>query len=283
MGTSGWKYRSWRGVFYPENLPHSQELEFISSIFPSLEINGTFYSLKRPHIFERWFEETPDNFIFSIKGGRFITHMKKLLHIKKPLANFFASGVLALGHKLGPILWQFPTSLRFEFERFSSFFSELPASMEEASVLAKKHDYRVSGRSKLKQIWDGPVRHAVEVRHESFHCQEFLGLLKKHSIALVASDGAKRWRLFKERTTDFIYLKFHGEGALYTGNYRRSTLVRWTDYIRSELKRAATAYVYFDNDAKVFAPFNAHTLSTILGNERVTKSWENAYLPASPN
>ncbi|PYM10043.1 MAG: DUF72 domain-containing protein, partial [Verrucomicrobia bacterium] len=108
VGISGWNYAGWCGVFYPKGLPHSHELEFASRVFNSIEINGSFYSLQRPTSYRRWYEETPGNFLFSVKGGRFITHMKKLREVKVPLANFFASGVLALEEKLGPILWQFP-------------------------------------------------------------------------------------------------------------------------------------------------------------------------------
>ena len=108
IGISGWNYAGWRGVFYPKGLPHRRELEFASRAFSSIEINGSFYSLQRLTSYRRWYEVTPENFVFSVKGARFITHMKKLREVEVPLANFFASGVLALEEKLGPILWQFP-------------------------------------------------------------------------------------------------------------------------------------------------------------------------------
>ncbi len=126
IGISGWNYAGWRGVFYPKGLPHSHELEFASRVFNSIEINGSFYSLQQPTSYRRWYEETPENFLFSVKGGRFITHMKKLREVKVPLANFFASGVLALEEKLGPILWQFPPNFGWNEKRFWGFFQLLP-------------------------------------------------------------------------------------------------------------------------------------------------------------
>lgn len=122
IGISGWRYAPWRGVFYPSKLAHKKELAFAASIFPTIEINGTFYSLQRPNNFEDWARETPDSFIFAVKGSRFITHMKRLKDIKVPLANFFASGLLRLGPKLGPILWQFPPNFQFNPQKLEAFF-----------------------------------------------------------------------------------------------------------------------------------------------------------------
>src|SRR6185436_12815586 len=128
VGTSGWRYRSWRGTFYPAGLRQKDELAWASRHFTSIEVNGTFYSLQRPSCFRAWRAETPDGFVFPVKGSRFITHMKKLRDVETALANFFASGILALGEKLGPVLWQFPASMRFDLGRFEDFFSLLPTS-----------------------------------------------------------------------------------------------------------------------------------------------------------
>src|SRR3954467_4313881 len=147
VGISGWTYAPWRGTFYPPKLAHRRELEFASRRLNSIEINGTFYSLQRPDSFRHWHAETPDDFVFSIKGGRFITHMKKLKDVETPLANFFASGVLCLREKLGPFLWQLPPQLAYDSKRLSSFFHLLPRSGAEAEALAENHDEKVRGRA----------------------------------------------------------------------------------------------------------------------------------------
>ena len=126
IGVSGWRYTPWRGVFYPRDLPQRLELQYASRILPTLEINGSFYSLQRPEYYRQWHDETPDDFVFALKGSRYITHMKKLRDIEAPLANYFASGVFNLRAKLGPILWQFPPNFRYERERMARFFDLLP-------------------------------------------------------------------------------------------------------------------------------------------------------------
>ena len=138
VGIPGWRYAGWRGKFYPKDLPQHRELEFAGNTFDSVEINGSFYSLQLPSSYKRWYDSTPPGFVFAIKGGRFITHMKKLRGVETPLANFFASGVLALREKLGPILWQLPPSLGFDAERLRAFFELLPRDTATAATLAKK-------------------------------------------------------------------------------------------------------------------------------------------------
>src|SRR5439155_4521086 len=140
IGISGWRYAGWRGKFYPKDLPQRRELEFAASKFNSVEINGSFYSLQLPSIYQRWYLETPDDFVFAVKGARFITHMKRLRDVETPLANFFASGVLALREKLGPILWQLPASFKFDGERLTTFFELLPRDTRQASNLAGRHN-----------------------------------------------------------------------------------------------------------------------------------------------
>ena len=123
IGISGWTYPPWRGgAFFPKGLPQKRELAYAAAIFRSIEINGTFYGLQRPEAFARWYDETPQGFLFAVKAPRFITHIRRLREIETPLANFFASGVLRLGEKLGPVLWQFPASFRFSAERLDHFF-----------------------------------------------------------------------------------------------------------------------------------------------------------------
>src|SRR3954447_22611631 len=190
IGTSGWLYPPWRGGFYPPKLAHRLELRYLSARMNAVEINGTFYSLQRPTSFQRWHAETPDDFTFAVKGARFITHMKKLAGVEAPLANFFASGVLALGDKLGPILWQLPPSLGFDGDRLTSFFAQLPRSTGEAAWLARRHDERLKDRSFTTALTDQPLRHALEIRHKTFETPAFVELLREHAISLVVADTA---------------------------------------------------------------------------------------------
>src|SRR6266516_2848986 len=140
IGISGWRYAGWRGKFYPKGLPQRRELEFASGAFNSVEINGSFYSLQLPSSYQRWYAATPEDFLFAVKGGRFITHLKRLKDVETPLANFFASGVLLLGEKLGPILWQLPPNFRYDRKRLDAFFRLLPRDSATAAVLARQHD-----------------------------------------------------------------------------------------------------------------------------------------------
>ncbi len=168
IGTSGWRYPPWRGAFYPAGLAQRRELEHLSRRVSSIEINGSFYALQRPENYRSWAAEAPDDFVFAVKGGRFITHLKQLREVEAPLANFFASGVLALGPKLGPILWQLPPRMRFDAERLAAFLALLPRTTGAAARLATGHDERLDGRALTETDADRPLRHALEVRHESF-------------------------------------------------------------------------------------------------------------------
>ena len=257
IGTSGWLYPPWRGVFYPPKLPHRRELEYLSSRLNSVEINGTFYSLQRPTSFAKWRAETPDDFSFAVKGARFITHMKKLAGVEAPLANFFASGVLGLGEKLGPILWQLPPSLGFDAERLSAFFAQLPRSTGEAAWLARRHDERLKDRSLTTALTDQPLRHALEVRHKSFETAAFVELLREHAISLVVADTAGRWPLMRDVTADLVYVRLHGDVELYTSGYTDEALDKWAAEIGQWLTAGLDVHVHFDNDVKVHAPYDA--------------------------
>ena len=263
IGISGWNYPEWRGVFYPKGLTQKRELSYLASRFPSIEINGTFYSLKRPPDFRRWYAETPPGFIFAIKGSRYITHMRKLRDVRVPLANFFAQGVLALEDKLGPILWQFPRMQKYERERFERFFAMLPRTRGQAAELAAGHDDRLSGRAFLDIANDGELVHTVEVRHESFDDADFYGLLRDQNIGLVVSDSPKHWPLLTEVTSDVVYIRLHGDTELYASGYTHGSLATWAKRIR-EAAEVADVYVYFDNDKKVFAPRDADELMAVL-------------------
>lgn len=262
VGISGWRYPPWRKVFYPEGLPQRAELEYASRRLNSIELNGSFYSLQRPTSYQRWYDETPPGFVFSVKGPRFVTHLKKLADVEAPLANFFASGVLALADKLGPVLWQLPPMLGYERDRLAAFFELLPRSTSAAAEVAKGHDERMEGRSLLASSVDQPLRHALEIRHPSYENEEFLDLLREHDIAVVCADSAGKWPMLDSVTADFGYVRLHGAEELYVSGYDDKALDAWAAKIQAWQR---DVYVYFDNDVKVRAPFDAEALAGRLG------------------
>jgi uncharacterized protein YecE (DUF72 family) len=264
IGISGWRYPPWRGVFYPEGLPQRRELEHASRALSTVEINGSFYALQRPENYQQWREQTPDDFVFSVKGGRFITHMKKLNDVETPLANFFASGVLALGPKLGPLLWQLPPNLAYDPDRVGDFLSLLPRTTGAAAELAARHDSRVKDRAWLTTDADRPLRHALEVRHASYETPSFVQLLREQDVAVVTADTAGKWPRFEEPTTDIAYVRLHGAEELYVSGYSDEALDMWADKVRA-WSGERDVFVYFDNDVKVRAPFDAMALMQRLG------------------
>jgi uncharacterized protein YecE (DUF72 family) len=286
VGISGWRYVPWRGDFYPKGLLQKNELRFASRAVNSIEINGSFYSLQRPERYAAWYEETPASFVFSVKAPRFITHVKRLRDVEKPLANFLASGILALNEKLGPVLWQFPPSFKFDAQLFESFLKLLPHDTEAALQLAKGCEPRMEGRSHLAIDRKRPLRHAVEIRHESFIDPAFVALLRQYDVALVVADTAGKWPYREDLSSDFVYIRLHGAEQLYTSGYTDEALTRWCERIRlwSEGGQPADAqlidpdqpagsrkrrevYCYFDNDVKVRAPYDARQLLRRLGLE----------------
>jgi uncharacterized protein YecE (DUF72 family) len=262
IGISGWVYPRWRKAFYPKGLRQADELAYASERLSSIEVNGSFYSLQRPTSWERWRDATPDDFVFAVKGPRFVTHIKRLGDIDAPLANFFASGVLALGAKLGPLLWQLPPTLAFDEELLDAFLARLPRTHGAASAQAARHDTRMEGRSwfAVDPADERPLRHAVEVRHLSFETESWTGLLARHGVASVVADTAGRYPRLTATTADFAYARLHGEEELYASGYDDDSLDRWADWVRAHLAEGRDAYVYFDNDAKVRAPFDAMAL-----------------------
>ena len=265
IGISGWRYKPWRGVFYPEGLAQRRELEFCGQHFSTVEINGSFYSLQRPEYYEAWYRDTPPEFLFAVKGSRYITHMLRLTRIERPLANFFASGILNLRGKLGPFLWQFPEMFRYKRERLEPFFEILPRTTREALSLARRRDARMIGRSRLAIDADRPLRHAVEIRHASFMNDDFLSLLRSQGIGLVVADTAGKWPKMFDVTADFVYVRLHGDKAIYTSGYTSRALDQWAKRIRAWDRRGADVYLYFDNDVKVRAPYDAQMLMRKLG------------------
>jgi len=282
IGISGWRYLPWRGVFYPRGLAQARELDYASRTLPTIEINGSFYSLQRPSSYAAWYAATPPGFVFAVKGNKFITHMLKLHGIETPLANVLASGMFALREKLGPILWQFPPQLRFEADKIEHFLSLLPRDTGQALAMARGHDEKMADRKLLEIDAVRPLRHAIEIRHESFRNEAFIALLRKYQVALVVADTAGKWPDDEDVTTDFMYIRLHGEHELYASGYEDDSLARWAQRIRlwSEGKQPDDArliskvpppqaktrdvYCYFDNDIKVRAPFDAKRLMALL-------------------
>ena len=283
VGLSGWLYPGWRGVFYPKGLRHKNELAYAAERSDTIEINGTFYSLKRPENFAQWRDGTPDGFVFAVKGSRFITHMKQLRDAETPLANFFAQGILGLGEKLGPFLWQLPPRFRFDEEQVDRFLSLLPRDSEAAAELARRHDHRVAGRALTESGKRRKLRHAIEIRHPSFLDPGFIGVLRRHGVALVFAD-APGWPYTEDVTADFIYIRLHGATERYASGYDGAALDWWAARIKTWAaggqpndaklvdpqtpnRRPRDVYVYFDNDAKVRAPFDAQALRDKLRDD----------------
>jgi uncharacterized protein YecE (DUF72 family) len=284
IGISGWRYSPWRGTFYPEDLAQKNELAYASRQVNSIEINGSFYSLQTAKSYQAWRDATPDDFVFSLKGPRYISHMKRLKDVEGPLANFFASGVLALGPKLGPILWQFPPNFQWDEALFDAFFALLPKSTGEAAELAKRHDRPIKGGAWTRTDHDRPLRYATEIRHESFQQASFVTCLRRHKVALCVADTAGKWPFMEDVTApDFVYARLHGDEQLYVSGYTDEALDAWATKARAWLRGGEAAganrvggpakarksgrdvYVYFDNDVKVRAPFDARGLMQKVG------------------
>jgi uncharacterized protein YecE (DUF72 family) len=274
IGTSGWSYPHWRGVFYPERWPHKRELEYASRRFDSLEINRSFYSLLTPDSCRAWYEQTPRGFSFALKGSRFITHNKKLKNVETALANFFASGVLLLEDKTGPIVWQLPERFAFDADRVAAFFALLPKTTRAAAQLARKHDHRIKRGAHTEVRSSRRLRYAIEPRHESFFTADFARLARRHGVALVMADSAS-WPFTEEITAGFVYARLHGSSRTYASKYTAAQLDHWAERVRlwaaggqpadaqRITRRAPPArtsrdvYIYFDNDHRAHAATDA--------------------------
>jgi uncharacterized protein YecE (DUF72 family) len=286
IGISGWRYEPWRKKFYPPKLTQKNELWYASRCLNSIELNGSFYSLQRPSSYRAWYEQTPDDFVFTMKGGQFITHIRRLREIEQPLANFFASGLLLLKEKLGPILWQFPPNFQYDHERFEQFFKILPRNTEQAVELSNKRAKTMKGEKVwIKPDARRPIRHAIEFRHESFVNKQFVDLARREKIGVVVADTERRFPYIEDITADFVYIRLHGDEELYASGYSDEALDRWAERIRiwkagkeppdarrarprsKPAKGGRDIYVYFDNDIKVRSPFDAMSLSRRLGIE----------------
>jgi uncharacterized protein YecE (DUF72 family) len=277
VGISGWRYTPWRGSFYPQGLLQKYELHFASRTINSIEINGSFYRLQKPESYIAWYKDTPDDFIFSVKAFREITHFKRLRNIEKPIADFFASGLLELKEKLGPILWQFPPTFRFDSELFKNFLDSLPKDIGSARACAKGST-RYAKTDSSEYYLDKELRHAVEIRNESFVTDKFIHLLKDAGVALVVADTAGRWPQLEEITSDFVYMRLHGDTELYRSGYSEAALEYWFNRIKlwreggqpkdaklispkdQPKAKNRDVYCYFDNTDKLWAPYDARNI-----------------------
>jgi uncharacterized protein YecE (DUF72 family) len=282
IGVSGWTYPGWRGDFYPEALTQKKELAFASRRLSSIEINGTFYSLQKPESFQRWYDETPEEFCFAVKAPQYMTHIRRLKDIDEPLANFLASGVLCLKEKLGPILWQFPPNVMLKDDRFERFLKLLPHDSKSASKLAKNHGAKVEGRSFTKAEGDFPIRHAFEFRHPSFKNPDFVRLMRKHNVAIVFAHSGMKSPYMEDLTSDFIYARMHGQELKFKKGYTKEAISWFADRVDlwtkgkqpsdahlvldekpKSIKR--DAFIYFDTEVKEYAPSDALRLQQRLG------------------
>lgn len=282
IGISGWRYTPWRGSFYPKGLIQRLELRFASRAVTSIEINGSFYALQTPERYANWYADTPDDFIFSVKAPKFITHERRLRDIEEPMANFMASGLFQLKEKLGPILWQFPPSFKYDEALFRDFLQLLPQDGKAAKQRASQHDPERFVNGSVDIPAKQPLRHTIEIRHDSFVNEGFIELLREFKAALVVADTAGRWPYMEDITSDFVYMRLHGDTELYRSGYSPEALARWQSRISAwsrgqqphDARVIATApptlpardvYCYFDNTDKLWAPRDARDLLKNLG------------------
>ena len=261
VGMAGWVYPDWRGTFYPAGLAQKRELEYASTHVTSIELNGSFYSLQKPSSWVSWREQTPDEFVFSVKAPRFITHIRKLDDVHEPIANFFASGILAMGPKLGSVMWQLPPNLAFDAALVEQFLAQLPRTTGEAVALAHERSARMTGKEHLETDADRPLRNALEVRNHSFDTPAFTALLAKYEVAAVLGESAGKWPMIDAHTADFRYVRLHADEAMRAGGfYDEAGIEEWAGRIEGWLGDDLDVYAYFDNDTKVRAPIDAMSL-----------------------
>ena len=238
VGVGGWNFAPWRGSFYPKGLAQTKELHYASRQLTATEINSTFYGLQKPATFQKWHDETPDGFMFSLKAPRFVTHRKRLADVS--VQRFLESGLARLGAKLGPINWQLPPTMPFDAGDMAAFLALLPRKLE--------------GRS---------LRHAVEARHASFDCEEFIALAREHEVAIVEA-GDSEYPRIQGRTAPFSYLRLMGTKASAPKGYAPAALARWRARAQ-ELASHGDVFLYFISGAKERNPQAALALLAALG------------------
>ena len=239
MGVGGWNFAPWRGSFYPKGLTQARELHYASRELTSIEINSTFYGLQKPATFKKWHDETPEGFVFSVKAPRFVTLRKNLAQAASSVERFLASGVLELGAKLGPINWQLAPTKAFDAEEIAEFLALLPRMLE--------------GRA---------LRHALEVRHASFDCEQFVELAREHEVAVVEAGDSAHPRI-QARTAPFNYLRIMGTKAGAPKGYAPAALARWRERAQT-LARDGDVFFYFISGAKERNPQAARVLLASL-------------------
>ena len=239
VGVGGWNFAPWRGSFYPKGLTQSQELHYASRELTAIEINSTFYGLQKPATFKKWHDETPDGFVFSVKAPRFVTHRKSLATGASSVERFLSSGVLELGAKLGPINWQLEPTKPFDAKDLAEFLALLPRKLE--------------GRA---------LRHALEVRHESFDCEEFIALAREHQVSVVEA-GDSDYPRIEARTAPFSYMRVMGAKASAPKGYAPIALARWRERAQT-LARDGDVFFYFISGAKERNPQAALALLASL-------------------
>ena len=241
VGIGGWVYPPWRGTFYPKGLRQAEELAHAGRHLTAIEINGTFYRIQNPASFRRWHDATPEDFVFSLKGPRFLTHRGELASAAPYMERFFASGLVDMGKKLGPILWQFAPTKEFDAADFATFLDLLPRERD--------------GR---------PLRHVVEARHRSFVCPEFIALLRRHGAAVALVDDAHHPE-FEDLTADFVYLRLRRCAEEEPAGYPPEAHDHWAERLRQWSAEGRDCFLYFINGAKIRAPAAAQALIQRLG------------------
>jgi uncharacterized protein YecE (DUF72 family) len=235
VGCSGWVYKHWRGIFYPEGLPQKRWFEHYAQEFDTVEINASFYRVPLPATFEGWREKAPPAFRYAVKVNRFITHMKKLLDCEAEVDRFIDLA-RPLREKLGPLLYQLPPSLHKDVERLDAFLSRLPKDLEQV----------------------------VEFRHKSWYDEEVLELLDRHGVGFVAHDlrslASPRWA-----SGSTAYVRFHGTAGKYRGRYSDEALLEWTDWLVEQRRSGKSCWCYFNNDIHGHALDDARTLKSMVG------------------
>jgi uncharacterized protein YecE (DUF72 family) len=261
-GTAGWVYAPWRGTFFPAGLVQKKELAYAASRLTSIEINATFRANQKPESFARWAAESPEDFRFSVKGPQLVTHIRRLKNCEIELANFFASGPLALGNRLGPFVWQLPPNLSFDAKSLETFLALLPKDQESYVALAGKAD-AAKAAPYLDASKVGPIRHAIEPRHPSFNTPEADALLRAHNVARVLADTPENPR--RELTADFAYCRLQGPARPDADGYEPADIEDWAKTMGAWRDQGHDVFAYFVHEDKLHAPANAIALRQALG------------------
>ncbi|WP_244640127.1 DUF72 domain-containing protein [Devosia pacifica] len=281
IGIAGWVYAPWRGHFYPEGLVQKNELSYASEQLGIIEINATFRATQKRTSFANWGRQARDGFVFSIKGPQAVTHIKRLKDCKEPLARFFASGPLVLGEKLGPFIWQLPPNMKFDPARLEDFLALLPTSIEEYLELAGM----ASGDEDAPQIDTssiGPIRHAMEARHESFDCGAFRELLAQHNVAQVIPDTIQMPR--RDVTADFVYCRLQGPARDVAKGYEPADLDNWASQIEEWTSAGKDVFAFFVHEDKLHAPDNAKALiERLVQHQKRGTVWQSRLCKAMPS